>query len=607
MVENLFEKLPVRRKDFVKSIKNHFQKMVRVVQSYALISVGVKIIVTNTTTSLTATNGAGGTPVGSRQTVFATQSGGKLTDNVSILFGAKFASSLLPIEFSVQLGKPAHSHPASVGEAERVDMIESANEVSKTDLEFSGFSAEGEEIDVSMEEADESSTASSPTNKGAVPAEAPTDSIHRICTVRGLVSKVGLGVGRSDNDRQFTFCNGRPVDLPRFAKTLNEVWRKYEMKQKPAFVLDISVPAGYFDVNLTPDKREVLIVQEAAILAQLREVVDALYLPVRQTMPLNQGMAGGVNNPSWASMFASQTQSQLQASQSEDGADATPIARSLVQSALADFLVTPKDSEARLSDTSNTTSKGSPAEETLVLSRSVSSPAPYKREPVVWMSPIERDRLSERAVGTVAGRDEVITVRKRDDAHDGSSSPKRARIAGVTDLTVTAGLTPAQLSFASQTSTTGSSGASTHDAVLGSAAPDSPRSEQADVPNENSGEEVEYLAKSNEWNFDPDLALRKFKQVRDRKRTCRNITNPPDQVSARQEIGVEKERNEDAFDINGGTMSSATDTYTNTNGNTNSGDGDESASQAKDRLQARVLHKKVTTHDLTFSPHIAIF
>ena len=31
------------------------------------------------------------------------------------------------------------------------------------------------------------------------------------------------------------------------------------MKHKPACVLDIRVPAGTFDVNLTPDKREIIL------------------------------------------------------------------------------------------------------------------------------------------------------------------------------------------------------------------------------------------------------------------------------------------------------------------------------------------------------------
>lgn len=44
-----------------------------------------------------------------------------------------------------------------------------------------------------------------------------------IVSINGFVSKPGIGVGRSDNDRQFIFCNGRPVDLPKFSRLINEV------------------------------------------------------------------------------------------------------------------------------------------------------------------------------------------------------------------------------------------------------------------------------------------------------------------------------------------------------------------------------------------------
>jgi DNA mismatch repair ATPase MutL len=42
-------------------------------------------------------------------------------------------------------------------------------------------------------------------------------------SISGFISRVGDGVGRSDNDRQFVFCNGRPVDLSKFTRVLNEV------------------------------------------------------------------------------------------------------------------------------------------------------------------------------------------------------------------------------------------------------------------------------------------------------------------------------------------------------------------------------------------------
>jgi len=67
----------------------------------------------------------------------------------------------------------------------------------------------------------------------------------------------------------------------------SQVWRRYEMKHKPAFIVDIRLPQRYLDVNLTPDKREVAILNESFILDKLREAVDTLYAPSRFTLPVN--------------------------------------------------------------------------------------------------------------------------------------------------------------------------------------------------------------------------------------------------------------------------------------------------------------------------------
>lgn len=44
-----------------------------------------------------------------------------------------------------------------------------------------------------------------------------------------------------------------------FTRAVSEAWRAYEMKQKPAFILDLRLPPGSFDVNVTPDKREIFM------------------------------------------------------------------------------------------------------------------------------------------------------------------------------------------------------------------------------------------------------------------------------------------------------------------------------------------------------------
>ena len=46
-VNKLFEILPVRRGEFLRTIKKQYQKMIKVLQSYAIIAVGVRIVVTN--------------------------------------------------------------------------------------------------------------------------------------------------------------------------------------------------------------------------------------------------------------------------------------------------------------------------------------------------------------------------------------------------------------------------------------------------------------------------------------------------------------------------------------------------------------------------------
>ncbi|OQR98480.1 hypothetical protein ACHHYP_08612 [Achlya hypogyna] len=116
-------------------------------------------------------------------------------------------------------------------------------------------------------------------------------------TIAGFVSKVGEGVGRSDNDRQFFYVNGRPVDLPNATKTVNEVWRQFEMKHKPAVFLDLRLPRGGFDVNVTPDKRETFVKEEVAIMDALREALLALYEPTRGTFQVQSLVAPSLKAP----------------------------------------------------------------------------------------------------------------------------------------------------------------------------------------------------------------------------------------------------------------------------------------------------------------------
>jgi DNA mismatch repair protein PMS2 len=241
-VEKLFEVLPVRRGELIRSIKKQFQKLLKVIQAYAVISTGVKIVVTDISKS-------------SRQVILATQSSSQLGDNISSVFGSTFLSTLVPVSVEVTTGSAVAL-------------------VYDNDDHLAGNTSPGESGAADLEIKD----CNIPTKVVAV--------------IKGYVSKAGAGVGRSDNDRQFIFCNGRPVDLPRFTKVLNEVWRRYEMKHKPAFIINIEVPAGAFDINLSPDKREIVLTNESLILEQLGESVDKIYAPSRFTFTVDQGRTG---------------------------------------------------------------------------------------------------------------------------------------------------------------------------------------------------------------------------------------------------------------------------------------------------------------------------
>jgi DNA mismatch repair protein MutL len=261
LVENLFESLPVRRSEYLRNIKKQYQKAIKSIQAYALFSVGVKISLSNTS------NGA-------RQVVLSSQLSTKLEENISNLFGSKFLSSLIHFNLEVTADDLKETNADSLlekDEDKEEDTEEQKTEEKNVEDNIISSTLPSDDIQEEDSEAD---------------VAEKEDSFR--ASLHGWVSKVGVGVGRSDNDRQYIFCNGRPVDLPKVVKALNEIWRKYEMKQKPAFIIDLRVSAGSIDVNVTPDKREIILKNENVIIERLKTIVDELYSPVRSTFEANR-------------------------------------------------------------------------------------------------------------------------------------------------------------------------------------------------------------------------------------------------------------------------------------------------------------------------------
>ncbi|TVU29461.1 hypothetical protein EJB05_21027, partial [Eragrostis curvula] len=198
-VEKLFSTLPVRSKEFSRNIRKEYGKVISLLNAYALIAKGVRLLCTNTTGK------------NSKTVVLKTQGSSSVKDNIITVFGLPTFRCLEP--FSVTISDD--------------------------------------------------------------------------CRIEGFLSKPGPGTGRNSGDRQFFYVNGRPIDMPKVTKLLNELYRSSNAKQYPVAILDFIIPTTSYDVNVAPDKRKIFFSSESVILQSLREAVENLYSPRQCSFSIN--------------------------------------------------------------------------------------------------------------------------------------------------------------------------------------------------------------------------------------------------------------------------------------------------------------------------------
>lgn len=85
-LQQLFNTLPVRYKEFQRNIKKEYAKMIHILQSYCIISTGVRITCSNQ-------NGQA-----KRSTVLSTSGSQSMRDNIGAIFGPKQLQSILPFQ-----------------------------------------------------------------------------------------------------------------------------------------------------------------------------------------------------------------------------------------------------------------------------------------------------------------------------------------------------------------------------------------------------------------------------------------------------------------------------------------------------------------------------
>ncbi|RJE19146.1 DNA mismatch repair protein [Aspergillus sclerotialis] len=106
--------------------------------------------------------------------------------------------------------------------------------------------------------------------------------------VKGHISRPVFGEGRQTPDRQMFFVNSRPCGLPQIAKAFNEVYKSFNVSQSPFIFADFHMDTDAYDVNVSPDKRTILLHDAGAMIESLKSSLTELFETSDQTVPQSQ-------------------------------------------------------------------------------------------------------------------------------------------------------------------------------------------------------------------------------------------------------------------------------------------------------------------------------
>ncbi|XP_052024692.1 mismatch repair endonuclease PMS2 isoform X5 [Apodemus sylvaticus] len=116
----------------------------------------------------------------------------------------------------------------------------------------------------------------------------PSRTPQNLFYISGFISQCTHGAGRSATDRQFFFINQRPCDPAKVSKLVNEVYHMYNRHQYPFVVLNVSVDSECVDINVTPDKRQILLQEEKLLLAVLKTSLIGMFDGDANKLNVNQ-------------------------------------------------------------------------------------------------------------------------------------------------------------------------------------------------------------------------------------------------------------------------------------------------------------------------------
>jgi DNA mismatch repair protein PMS2 len=179
-VKELFKRIPVRHREFLRALKKQYARALVVLQGYAMSATSVRLLVSNNVT-------------GSSTTMLAATSLLPSTGVKQASVRAAWMGSGEPDAPEEKRGREAHG---------RSNVLTTSGEgsVRSAIIDVFGMKFFGT----------------------LCPAEASAEASE--LSFSGFVSKAGTGVGRSNNDKQFIFINDRPVDSTK----VSTVWASGE-------------------------------------------------------------------------------------------------------------------------------------------------------------------------------------------------------------------------------------------------------------------------------------------------------------------------------------------------------------------------------------------
>ena len=106
--------------------------------------------------------------------------------------------------------------------------------------------------------------------------------------VQGHISKPIFGEGRQAPDRQMFFVNSRPCSLPQVSKAFNEVYKAFNVSQSPFIFANLLMDTNAYDVNVSPDKRSIMLHDQTLLLENLKAALTELFEQTDHAVPQSQ-------------------------------------------------------------------------------------------------------------------------------------------------------------------------------------------------------------------------------------------------------------------------------------------------------------------------------